>query len=388
MSSPRVLLACCGLDHAQRGYESFARECFQALAPDPALELDLVKASGRPGVREHVAPALRRDRPVALRLGRALGFRPFRLEALSFAVGLQPLLFRRDPHLVYLSEWDTARALASIRRLTGQRFRILLCNGGFAASGFGHLDHVQELTPAARDHVLRHGGNPLAHTVLPLGFEIPPEFTPISSEDRSALRRELGLPDDRPIVLSVAALNSRHKRLDYLIGEVAQLPRPRPFLLMAGAPDEETPEVRSLALAQLGDGFAMRTVPRQDVEKLYRASDVFVLASLAEMQGRALIEAASHGLPCLAHDGPVMRFALGDNGFLADLNEPGALAGLLREQAELGRDTVHELGLAAHRHVYERFSWDRLRPRYVELLTEVALAKSTVSSSTGEKLPR
>ena len=28
---PRVTLVCSGLDHARRGYESFARECFDAL---------------------------------------------------------------------------------------------------------------------------------------------------------------------------------------------------------------------------------------------------------------------------------------------------------------------------------------------------------------------
>ena len=63
-------------------------------------------------------------------------------------------------------------------------------------------------------------------------------------------------------MLSVAALNRRHKRQDYLIAELAALPAPRPFLLLAGEPDAETPEVRAMATAHLGaGGFDMRTVP-------------------------------------------------------------------------------------------------------------------------------
>lgn len=382
----RVLLVCCGLDHARRGYESFARECFEALRDEAAIELHLVKASGDPGRREHVAPTLRRDRAVAQGAGRLFGFRPFRAEALAFAGGLQPLLIRTRPDLVYVSEWDTARGLAALRPVLRQRFRLLLCNGGFAETGFDHLDHVQQLTPAALEHVVALGADPRRHSMLPLGFVLPAEPPLLSADDRAALRRRLDLPVQRPVLLSVAALNRGHKRLHYVIDEVAALPAPRPFLLLAGEPDAETPGLRRQADAQLGaDGYSMRTVPSDQVGDLYRAADAFVLASLHEMQGRALIEAGGYGLPCLAHDSPIMRFALGDSGSYTDLSQAGALTQLLSDQ--LGpRDSVR--GAETHRHVFERFSWERLRPRYVELLRSVALANSTVSSSTGEKLPR
>ena len=158
---------CSGLDHAQRGYESFARECFEPIRDDPGVELELVKASGSPAGREHVAPTLRRDRAVALQLGRAFRFQPFRLEAAAFALGLQRLLERARPDVVYVSEWDTAQILARLRMIRRQRFALLLCNGGFASQGFDHLDHVQELTPAARDYVVQRGADPHRHTVLP-----------------------------------------------------------------------------------------------------------------------------------------------------------------------------------------------------------------------------
>jgi 1,2-diacylglycerol 3-alpha-glucosyltransferase len=386
---PRVLLVCSGLDHARRGFESFARECFEELQGESEIELELVKASGPEAPREHVARALRRDQRMARTLGRAFRFRPFRLEALTFALGLQPVLRRRSPDLVYVSEWDTAHALARIRPFTRQRYRILLCNGGLAATGFEHLDHVQELTPAARDYVVARGADPDRHTVLPLGFRIPDELLVPTSADKAALRNRLGLPERRPIVLTVAALSRTHKRLDYLIEELAALAPPRPFLLMAGEPDSETAALRELAQARLGqEGFSMRTVPAEEVVSLYRAADTFVLTSLAEAQGRALIEAAGHGLPCLAHDGPVTRFALGDHAMFGNLGRPGELTRMLRAQAALTIDTLRAQADAAHRHVHLRFSWKHLTPRYVEFLRRVAWAKRTVSSSTAEKLSR
>lgn len=362
---------CAGLDHARRGFESFARECFDALRDDPGVRIELVKGSGPGGPGERSIPTPRRDRPLALALGRIFGARPFRFEHAAFALALLPVLRRRRPDVVYLSEWDTARVLAAVRPGTGLHYRLLLSNGTLAPSGYDHLDRVQDLTPAARQFVVDRGADPRRHVVLPLGFHIEPSFVPPPAEERRALRERLGLPADRRIVLSVAALNRHHKRLDCVIEEVASLPEPRPFLLLAGQREEETPGLEELARERLAaGGYDFRTVPADQVPELHRASDVFVLASTYEGLPRALIEASASGLPCLVHEYPVTEYALGPHRHSADLTQPGALAGLLAglTAEDLGQERAVEL----HRHAYESFSWDRLRPGYVELLREVA----------------
>ncbi|MEA2458880.1 MAG: hypothetical protein QOC95_1852, partial [Thermoleophilaceae bacterium] len=58
---PRVLLACSGLDHAWRGFESFARDCFEELRDDPEVDIELVKGSGAPARRERSVRCLTRD---------------------------------------------------------------------------------------------------------------------------------------------------------------------------------------------------------------------------------------------------------------------------------------------------------------------------------------
>src|SRR2546421_10520552 len=121
----RVLLVCSGLDHARRGFESFARECFEVLRDDPGVDIELVKGSGPPGPGERSIPSMRRNHPVVQALSRLSGARAYRIEALTFAFSVQPAVARRQPDVIYLSEWDTARALARLRALTRHHFNLL-----------------------------------------------------------------------------------------------------------------------------------------------------------------------------------------------------------------------------------------------------------------------
>ena len=367
----RVLLACSGLEHAHRGFESFARECFDTLRDDPRLDLQLVKGSGPTGDRERSVPSLKRDARFARALGRAWRRNPLCVEQLAFAFSLQPEILRRRPDVVYLSEWYTGKGLAALRRFNRQDYATVLSNGSMLGTGFDQFDRVHQHTAPALEYVLARGNDPAKHILLPVAFRIFAEPRIPNADERRALRERLDLPRDRTIVISVAALNRYHKRLDYLITEVARLPEPRPFLLLVGHPEAETDGLRSLAHELLGEeGHSFRSVPRPEVDLLLDASDVFVLASLAEGLPRGLVEAMARGLPCLAHDYSVAEYATGGHGRLADFTQPEALAGLLQANGTGDHDLAraHE----RHRFVYESFSWDSLGPRYVDMLCGAA----------------
>lgn len=361
----RVLLACSGLEHAHRGYESFARECFDALRDDARLDMWLAKATGPSADHERAIPALKRDDRIARALGHVRGG-TLKVEQYAFGFSLQPMILRLRPDVVYFSEWYTGVALSGLRRLNRQRYALVLSNGSMAAEGFEPFDRVHQHTAPALEYVLARGADPARHILLPVGFRVPPAVP--TEDERRALRERLGLPRDRPIVTSVAALNRHHKRLDYVIEEVARMAPPRPFVLLVGQPEPETDGIRAQAHALLGeDGYSIRTVPRAEVDGLLRASDVFVLASLAEGLPRGLVEAMSHGLPCLAHDYSVARYALGEHGRFAEFTRAGALTALLEAQIGAPRDPARDD--ERRRSVEARFGWDALRPRYVDMLT-------------------
>jgi glycosyltransferase involved in cell wall biosynthesis len=173
------------------------------------------------------------------------------------------------------------------------------------------------------------------------------------------------------VVLPVGAINSHHTRMDYLVREVAALPAPRPLLMMLGQREAGTPEVLTLADRLLGPaGYACRTVPQDEVSEYYAAADAFALASLNEGFGRVLVEALAAGLPCVAADRPFARDVLGEHGTFADLTRPGELAAALGEVLARGPDPA--AAALRHRAAYERFSWDRLRDAYVEMIRRCA----------------
>lgn len=370
-AQPRVMIACGGVGIAQRGFETVARETFEALRGRDDLAVVLVKGRGRPSRAEFVAPTVRRDGRSAAALGRALGRDPYWVEQVAFAAALVPLIAVWRPDVIYVSEWSVSRALAKWRRLSGARFHLLLSNGGpYPPDWIDHVDHIHQVTPTELERAVKAGFPRERQTLLEHGMRFEP-FRPVpSTDERAALRRRLRLPEKRPIVLAVAALAIHHKRLDFLVGEVASLPEPRPHLVMLGQREAETPALLELAHAHLGaGGFTARTVPRRDVPLYYRAADVFAHVSLWEAFGLVMVEAMSHGLSCLVHDGPTQRFVLGEHGTFGDLTASGGLATLLPRALE-ARDGPRAAAAASY--VRERFAWDRLAPRYAEMMRAAA----------------
>jgi glycosyltransferase involved in cell wall biosynthesis len=347
------------------------RECFAALRTEPGLDLWLFKGAGPSTDREISLLHFPRAGFGARFVGEVTNRGAYTVEQLSFTASLVPYLVRERPDLVYYCDISIGKLLHYWRRLSGARFRLLLHNGGPHPAPYLWADHVHQLTPGEANRAIEKGFDPRKQTLLPCGFSFGQVPMPSSPEEKAQRRRELGLPLDRKIVLSVGALNRGHKRMDYLISEIASMGPDRPFLVMLGEVESETPAVRATADLLLGpDGYLIRTVQRDAMDKYYRAADVFALASLVEAFGLVYVEAMSHGLPCIAHDYPVSRFVLGAEGLLDDLRLTGRLAARLHEALDLADTAEHRI--QRHTSVSHRFDWSALAPRYVAMMQSVA----------------
>ena len=374
---PRVVIACGGVGFANRGFETLARESFDALKRRDDIEVLLVKGKGKRLPDERVAPTFGRDSRAARAGARLLKRDGFYVENAAFTASIIPILARRKPDVVFLSEWWLGRGLARWRRRTGARYRLLLSNGGpYPPERFGHVDHIHQLTPHELERAVAAGIPRERQTLLEIGATMPAQRPPRGPDERAALRSRLELPADRPLALSVAALSFHHKRMDYVVRELAAMPTPRPFLLMLGQRDAETPRLLALADELLGpSGYAARTVAPAEVSVYYDAADVFVLGSLWEAFGIVMVEALAHGLPCVVHDGPTQRFVLGEEaGALADFTRDGALAGALARALETAADEAARQRRRGS--AYNRFAWERLAPRYVEMMRTCAYSAS------------
>jgi glycosyltransferase involved in cell wall biosynthesis len=368
-----MTILCPGLGIATRGFERAARDTFDVLRNHPDLDLHLIKGRGDRGDREFVAPTISRESRVAKAVARRRGRPDFWLEQLIFSATVQPRLRRLRPELVMLGEWTLTRALCRWRRATRQGFRILLYNGAGVEPPYPEgTDHVQQLTPDLYERAVSLGVPAERQTMLPHALRISSRFRPPGDSERAALRKQLDLPVDGPLLLSVGAINKWHKRMDYLIEEVASIAE-RPHLVLLGAREEETPAVLEMARSMLGErGFTARTVVEHEMAGYYRAVDAFALASGYEGFGLALVEGLGHGLPVIAQDSPRTRFILGEEGLLGDFTRPRALAELVESLAP--SDSVQARGEARHRRAYENFSWQVLGPRYVEMMAAAGRA--------------
>ena len=386
----KVFILCSGLGQIWRGYESFYQEFFTAFSQDSELDITLFKGGGESQGKAIALWNLPRYSKWAIKLGRIqwrelkvaerwdliTEKQAYNVEEFTFFLSFLPYLMRGKPDAVYLSDRGLGNWLWHWRNLTKQKFKIVFRNGSPFPPPFPECDRVQQLTPTEFKKALDAGEPPEKVSFIPHGFNIPRQLEFLDAPARDALRSKLGLPQKRCLILSVGYVVQSHKRMDYVIQEVASLPEPRPYLLLIGQQDVrgETREIIKLAKQLLGEeNFQVKTVPHDEISDYYKAADVFVLASLLEAFGRVFVEALSHGLPCLAHDYEVSRYILGEEGYFADFNLRGNLAKLIEEVLAESEDNFKRD--RRHRLAYERFSWEQLRPAYIQMFQQCVLVK-------------
>jgi glycosyltransferase involved in cell wall biosynthesis len=115
---------------------------------------------------------------------------------------------------------------------------------------------------------------------------------------------------------------------------------------------------------------------RDDVDRLYAAMDLFVLASHREGFPRAAMEASAMALPVVATDVRGCREVVdpGVTGVLVPVRDPGALA---RAIDTLGSDRAHreQAGRAAHDRARTHFDERRIVETVLDTYREVARRK-------------
>jgi glycosyltransferase involved in cell wall biosynthesis len=367
----RVLFSCTGVGVFNRGIETFFREAFDGLRGLEGIEARLIKGGGEGTQDEKVARILPRTGRLAPMLGKLAGRNGYVVEQWTSLPSVVREIREFRPQVVYYSDANLGMLLYRLRRRIGVPFRLLFSNGGPCHPPFERTDFVHQVAPLYYDEALAAGEPAEKHIFVPYGINVPsapPRCDPMAKREA---RRRLNLPVDRQIVLSVGWISATHKRMDYVVREVAALPSPRPFLMLLGTMDDSSREIVELAERLLGhEGFAARSAPYAEVAGYYRAADCFVLASFKEGFGRVNLESLMHGLPTAAHRHPVMGYVLGDQGILGDLTGAGGLAELIPEAIASAGDA-----LAARQRwdsVRKRFSWESLRSQYRDMFLRCA----------------
>ena len=368
----RVAMPCTGLGRQRRGFEAFTREVHAALRGAPGIELRVFGGGGDMEADERAVWNLPRTSAAARAVARVTRWDPYFVEQASFFAAFVPRLIAWRPHLVYFADLNLGNACWHWRRRTGQSFQLLYYNGGPTTRPFTRCDFVQQVTPGHHAAAVARGESAERMFVLPHGFTMSAAPTPCDPARIAAVRRELGVPDGRAMLLSVGMLGHTLKRMDALVDAVAALGDGRPHLVLLGQETAETPALRERARS-LGDGVWMGTWPRERMAEAYAAADAFALLSLDEGFGLAYVEAMQAGVPVIAQDNANTRYILGDHALLGDTTTIAGTAALIRRG--LSEVTTDALRGVRHAWVRDRFAWDVLIPRYVDMLRACAAGR-------------
>jgi glycosyltransferase involved in cell wall biosynthesis len=234
-------------------------------------------------------------------------------------------------------------------------------------------DRLIALTDAERqDHLDRDVGKADRFAVVPSGIDR--ERFGLARAQGKQQPEWFGCPPDALIVGSVGWLTDikGHK---YLIEAISKLKQnfPALHLVIVGSGD------RQEALLKLAELLGLRDTVhllghRDDVEACLAGMDLFVLPSLNEGMGRALVEAMAAGLPVIASrvGGIPAVISHEQTGLLVPPGNADALADAIRRLLDRP-DWARQLGLAAGRSVDSRYG-SRSMVRVIESIFAEALS--------------
>ena len=144
------------------------------------------------------------------------------------------------------------------------------------------------------------------------------------------IRARYGLSADLPVVLSVGRL-SPEKDIGILVQATAMLTGDAQIAIVGTGPDERRLKALVDRLGLANRVRFLGYVPAADLPDVYRLADIFVIASRAELQSLATMEAMASGLPVVAANAYSLSELVchGRNGFLASPGSGSELAAYL-----------------------------------------------------------
>lgn len=220
----------------------------------------------------------------------------------------------------------------------------------------------------------RIGGSKEQFVVIPFGVDAS-RF----SQKGAVPRAELGLKDGVPVVGTVSRLVEPKKGLRFLLEAVAHLERRSTdrrcqVLLVGNGPAER--DLRTMSRTLNISSPVIFAGARRDIPQLLPIFDIFVLPSLYEGFGIALLEAMAAGRPIIATAvGGIPEFIThGETGLLIEAGNATALADAIEELLE-SPERASQIALRGQMRVRDRYGIQAIVRRH-EQVYEACLANA------------
>lgn len=352
----RILVDLLGFTGARGGTETYAREICQRL-PDASPDSSFVALTGRAG-----ASRVREFFPGAVRVVPWVG-----ADRVSWAAGevltVNAIAHRLKADLL----WNPAN-FGPIRAGTARVTTVhdVIYHHALDAGGVQAIARTSALlmTQTARtaDHIITGSHTAATELEQRMGImgakvHVIPHGTsaPLPVDNPWAVLTPLGIPRDRPLVLSTGN-RLLHKNFAGLLAAVATIPADeRPLTVITGGgendPLHETVAHHGLQADVVLPGWVTST----QLEALYAAASVYACPSLSEGFGLPVLDAMRRGVHVVANDVDVLREVGGPIATYADATNPTDYGGALRSALA----SPHADRAQAGRERAALFTWDR-----------------------------
>lgn len=182
-----------------------------------------------------------------------------------------------------------------------------------------NMDAVFFISELGKQEAIKSGVHKAEHLIVGVDTE---SWKPAMPEQKTQLRKGLGIPDDAFVVLTVAD-NQERKNLWAGMKAVSllkkEIDRPIRYIMVTR---EQSPfgwRLRDLAVTlDINQEWLCfeRGVPQKDLWGLYAVSDVYLQPSKAEGLGLPVLDAMAAGIPVVATDTGAMHELLENRGLL------------------------------------------------------------------------
>jgi glycosyltransferase involved in cell wall biosynthesis len=192
--------------------------------------------------------------------------------------------------------------------------------------------------------------------------DIPP-MDIIAPEDISRRRDKYGIPGDAKVLVTAGILN-KGKNIETLIENLSKIRMRNIYLLIVGDGSTESDFRYKGSLQRLSNQLELDKqviftgwLEKEDLWKIYLASDLFVLPSFSEGMPNALLEAIGLDLPCLGSRIPGVVDILQYEELLFDPHDNEAIAEKVNQFFSNAEVRNHILELCHERKKVFDFDW-------------------------------
>jgi L-malate glycosyltransferase len=232
-------------------------------------------------------------------------------------------------------------------------------------------DRVVAVGEAVRRALIDNEGLPAARIGVIYNGIVLPE-SPLSAQERQAVRQEMGVGADDFVVLMVARLDPLKDHATAILAAEAARRRIPDLRLVLIGDGPERPRIESLVRERSLQERVRFLGLRNDVSRLWAGADIALLSSISEGIPLTILEAMASWLPVVSTNvGGVGEVIVdGENGLLAPSRDAEALAGQLIRLA-VDSDLRKRLAASGRRRVEETFGQDRMMNSYRRLFNDM-----------------